>query len=175
MWFFLFFTVQSAATELTGNAETEPDTGFIELQGKQLLLHGIQIISKNATCKDNNRQWSCGEYAWEALKNKLESGPVYCTIILSPLKIEENPVKAICLLKKENLSTWLVSQGWALKSKGQDEFFSGQENLARRNNVGIWRDGFIPPDLWRARIKKELKHCNVCSTRRQSFLRKSLK
>ena len=44
MWFFLFLTVQTAATELTGNAKTEPDTGFIELQGKQLLLNGIQIV-----------------------------------------------------------------------------------------------------------------------------------
>ena len=173
--FLLLFNAQSIAVEISGIAKTFPETGLIELHGEKILLNGIQIISQNAKCQDSNGQWTCGEAAWEALKNKLDSGPVYCTIILSPLKIEENPVKAICLLKKENLSTWLVSQGWALKSKGQDEFFSGQEKLARRNNVGIWSDGFIPPDLWRSRIKKELKHCNVCSTRRQSFLRKSLK
>ena len=175
MWFFLFFTVQSAATELTGNAETEPDTGFIELQGKQLLLHGIQIISKNATCKDNNRQWSCGEYAWEALKNKLDSGLAQCTLISDLQNPEGYPKMANCLMKKENLSIWLVSRGWALTSKEQDGFLSIQENLASENNLGVWRDGFVPPDLWRTSFKKDSKHCNVCIIRRQSFLRKSLK
>ena len=56
---FLFFAVQSAAVELSGNAETIPKSGFIELQGKVLTLQGVQIIPQNATCKNSNGQWSC--------------------------------------------------------------------------------------------------------------------
>ena len=173
--FFLFIAIQSAAAELSGNAETIPERGFIELQGKELSLHGIQIIDHNATCKDSNRQWSCGKSAWEALKIKLDSGPVHCTLISDLQNTERNPEQANCLLKKENLSIWLVSRGWALTSKETEEFLSNQENLARDNNAGIWRDGFIPPDLWRTSFKKDSKHCNVCSVRRQSFLRKTPK
>ena len=172
---FLFIAVQSAAAELSGNAVTIPESGVIELQGKELSLNGVQIISQNATCKDSNGQWSCGKSAWETLKNKLDSGPVHCTLI-SDLQIpEENPEQANCLLKKENLSIWLVSRGWALTNKEPDEFLSSQENLASENNAGIWRGGFIPPDLWRTSFKKGTKHCNVCSARRQSFLRKTPK
>ena len=174
-WFFLFFNAHSAAVEISGNAETSPENGFIELHGKDILLHGIQIISINATCIDNNGQWSCGESAWEALKNKLDSGPVQCKLIPDLENTEGNPEKASCLLKKENLSIWLISRGWALTKKVPNDFFSIQENLASENYAGIWRDGFIPPDLWRASFKKDYKHCNVCSIRRQSFLRKTSK
>ena len=172
---FLFCTVQSAAAELSGNAKTIPESGFVELQGKELSLHGIQIIVHNATCKDSNGQWSCGKSAWKALKIKLDSGPVHCTLISDLQNTERNPEQANCLLKKENISIWLVSQGWALTSKEPEAFLSSQENLARENNEGIWRDGFIPPDLWRTSFKKKSKHCNVCSVRRQSFLRKTPK
>ena len=172
---FLFFTVQSAAVELSGNAETIPESGFIELQGKELSLHGIQIIVHNATCKDSNGQWSCGKSAWEALKTKLDSGPIHCTLISDLQNTERNPEQANCLMKKENLSIWLVSRGWALTNKEPDEFLSSQENLASENNAGIWRDGFTPPNLWRTSFKKGTKHCNVCSVRRQSFLRKTPK
>ena len=173
--FFLFIAIQSAAAELSGNAETIPERGVFELQGRELSLHGVQIIPQNATCKDSNGQWSCGKSAWEALKTKLDSGPVHCTLISDLQNTERNPEQANCLLKKENLSIWLVSRGWALTSKEPDEFLSSQENLASENNAGIWRDGFIPPDLWRTSFKKDSKHCNVCSVRRQSFLRKTPK
>ena len=172
---FLFIAVQSAAVELSGNAETIPESGVIELQGKELSLNGVQIISQNATCKDSKGHWNCGKSAWEALKIKLDSGPVPCTLISDLQNTERNPEQANCLLKKENLSIWLVSRGWALTSKEPDEFLSSQENLASENNVGIWRDGFTPPDFWRTSFKKGTKHCNVCSVRRQSFLRKTPK
>jgi len=172
---FLFIAVQSAAVELSGNAETIPESGVIELQGKELSLNGVQIISQNTTCKDSKGQWNCGKSAWEALKIKLDSGPVHCTLISDLQNTERTPEQANCLLKKENLSIWLVSRGWALTSKETEEFLSSQENLARENNEGIWRDGFIPPDLWRTSFKKKSKHCNVCSVRRQSFLRKTPK
>ena len=173
--FILLFAVQSPAVELSGNAETIPESGFIELQGKELLLRGVQIIPQNATCMDSHGQWSCGKLAWKAIKNKLDSGPVHCTLISNLQNTERNSEQANCLLKKENLSIWLVSRGWALINKETDEFLSSQENLASENNVGIWRDGFIPPDLWRTSFKKGTKHCNVCSFRRQSFLRKTPK
>ena len=145
------------------------------LQGKGLLLYGVQIIPQNATCKDSNGQWSCGKSAWETLEKKLDSGPVHCTLISDLQNPEGNTEQANCLLKKENLSIWLVSRGWALTNKEPDEFLSSQENLASENNAGIWRGGFIPPDLWRTSLKKVSKHCNVCSVRRQSFLRKTPK
>ena len=172
---FLFIAVQSAAAELSGNAVTIPESGVIELQGKELSLNGVQIISQNTTCKDSKGQWNCGKSAWEALKIKLDSGPVHCTLISDLQNTERNPEQANCLLKKENLSIWLVSRGWALTNKEPDEFLSSQENLASENNAGIWRGGFIPPDLWRTSFKKGTKHCNVCSVRRQSFLRKTPK
>ena len=172
---FLFIAVQSAAVELSGNAETIPESGVIELQGKELSLNGVQIISQNTTCKDSKGQWNCGKSAWEALKIKLDSGPVHCTLISDLQNTERNPEQANCLLKKENLSIWLVSRGWALTNKEPDEFLSSQENLASENNAGIWRGGFIPPDLWRTSFKKGTKHCNVCSVRRESFMRKAQK
>ena len=169
----LLFSVQSAAVELSGKAKTVPENGLIELLGKEILLHGIQIISQNAKCKGSNGEWSCGKHAWRELKNKLDSGPVYCKLFSDEQYSEKNPELAKCLLKKENLSNWLVIQGWALTNKETDEFLASQEILASENNAGIWRDGFVPPDFWRTRIINNSKNCNICSIRRQSFLRKN--
>ena len=175
LYLLLFFTVQSAAVELSGKAKTQPTSGVIELQGKELILNGIHIISQNAKCKDSNGLWYCGKSAWEALKIKLDSGPVHCTLISDLQNPEENPQKANCILKNENLSIWLLSLGWALKSNDANEFLSSKENLASKNNAGIWRNGFVPPDLWRISYKRGSIPCNVCSIRRQSFLRKTSK
>ena len=172
---FLFFTVQSAAVELSGNAKTIPENGFVKLQGIEFSLYGVQIIPQNAICKDSNEQWSCGKSAWETLKNKLDSGPIHCKLILDLQNPGGNPEQANCLLKKENLSIWLVSRGWALTNKEPDESLSNEEKHARSNNKGIWRDDFIPPDLWRTGFKIGTKNCNVCSVRRQSFMRKAQK
>ena len=168
----LLFSVQSAAVELSGKAKTVPENGFIEINGKEILLHGIQIISQNATCKGINGEWSCGKHAWKELKNTLDSGPVYCKLFSTEQNPKRNPELAKCLLKKENLSNWLVSRGWALTNKETDEFLASQESLASENNTGIWRDGFVPPDLWRISKKNNSKNCNICSIRRQSFMRK---
>ena len=168
----LFFSIQSAAVELSGKAKTVPENGFIGLHGKELLLNGIQIISQNATCKGSNGEWSCGKHAWRELKNKLDSGTVYCKLFFDKQNPERNPELAKCLLNKENLSNWLVSRGWALTNKETDEFLANQESLASENNAGIWRDGFVPPNFWRTSIKNNSKNCNICSIRRQSFLHK---
>ena len=173
LFLLLLFSVQSAAVELSGKAETVPENGLIELLGKEILLHGIQIISQNAKCKGSNGEWSCGKHAWRELKSKLDSAPVDCKLFSDEQYPERKPELAKCLLKKENLSIWLVSRGWALTNNDPDEFLSSQENLASKNNLGIWRGGFIPPDSWRTSLKKVSKHCNVCSVRRQSFLRKT--
>ena len=55
--------------------------------------------------------------------------------------------------------------------KEKNEFLASKESLASENNAGIWRDGFVPPDFWRTSIKNNSKNCNICSIRRQSFLR----
>ena len=103
LWFFLFFTVQSIAVELSGNAETIPKSGLIKLQGKELSLYGIQIIPQNATCYDRKGQWPCGESAWEKLTSKLNSGSINCTLASDFKNTEVNSEQANCLQKKENL------------------------------------------------------------------------
>ena len=171
----LFFEVQSAAFELTGRSETYPKFGLIKLQGKEILLHGVQIISQDAACKDSRGQWACGKAAWKELKNKLDNNSVNCKLISNKQNLEGNTEKANCLLNEDNLSNWLVSSGWALTNKEHNEFLSRMEKRASKNNAGIWRDGFVPPDLWRTNVKNNLKHCSVCSMRRKSFLQKFIK
>ena len=69
LFLLILYSVQSAAVELSGKAETFPENGLIELLGKEILFHGVQIIPLNATCKDSNGEWSCGKQAWRELKN----------------------------------------------------------------------------------------------------------
>ena len=122
LFILLLISVKSSAVELLGTAKTVPENGLIELLGKEILLHGIQIISLNATCKGSNGEWSCGKHAWRELKNKLNSGPLYCKLFSDEQYSERNPELAKCLLKKENLSNWLVVKDGHLQTKKRMNF-----------------------------------------------------
>ena len=170
---FLVIATQNASADLSGKAETIPERGLIRVKGQVLSLQGIQVISHDAICKDNKGHWPCGEIAWQAFGKKLALDSVHCILIINLSQGEGSAERANCLLKTESLNAWLVRQGWALTHRDPEAFLSNQESFAKKNRKGVWRDGFIPPDIWRPSVINDSKNCNVCRVRHQSFLGKT--
>ncbi len=168
---FLVLGAHFASADLSGKAETLPETGFIRVQGKVLSLQGIQVIAHDAICADKTGHWSCGETAWQVFEKKLAAEPVRCILMIELARREGVPERAKCLLKNDSLSAWLVRQGWALTGRDPDALFSSEESYARKKRVGVWRDGFIPPDVWRTDALNDSESCDVCTARHQSILR----
>ena len=157
--------------DLSGKGEILPDAGFIMVQGRVISLQGIQVITYEALCKDNKEEWACGKTAWEVLRDKLANAQIHCMIFVNLSWTEGAPENASCWINGENLNSWLVRQGWALRKKGFENHFHRQERLARNDKTGLWRGGFIPPDEWRIDKLMNSDSCGVCTLRHQSFHR----
>ena len=72
---------------------------------------------------------------------------------------------AECWIGERNLNRWLVESGWALTVSDTESVYHADERLAQRNNLGLWRGGFIPPDTWRPAGLGENAACGVCSAK----------
>jgi hypothetical protein len=60
---------------------------------------------------------------------------------------------ASCLVENENISQWMVRNGWAMSptKKGYSHRFDADEKLARDAQAGLWGGAFIAPQDWRYR------------------------
>ncbi|MCS5633885.1 MAG: thermonuclease family protein [Candidatus Marinimicrobia bacterium] len=156
---------------LSGKGEILPEAGFIRVQGRVISLQGIQVIAYEALCKDKKGEWACGKTAWEVFGEKLATAPTHCMIFVNLSWTEGAPENASCWVNGENLNSWLVRQGWALGKKGSENHFHGQEKLAKNEQAGLWRGGFIPPDEWKMDKLMIPDSCGACTLRHQSFQR----
>ena len=157
--------------DLSGKGEILPEIGFIMVQGRVISLQGIQVITYKALCKDKKEEWACGKTAWEVLRDKLANAQTHCMIFVNLFWTEGAPENASCWINGENLNSWLVRQGWALRKKGFEIHFHRQERMAKNDQTGLWRGGFIPPDEWRIDKLMNPDSCGVCTLRHQSFQR----
>ena len=168
---FLLIWTNGIYADLSGTGEILPEAGFIRVQGRVISLQGIQVIAFGALCKDKKGEWACGKTAWEVFGEKLATAPTHCMIFVNLSWTEGAPENASCWVNGENLNSWLVRQGWALGKKGSENHFHGQERLAKNEQAGLWRGGFIPPDEWKVDKFMILDSCGACTLRHQSFQR----
>ncbi|MGB8893595.1 MAG: thermonuclease family protein, partial [Pseudolabrys sp.] len=61
---------------------------------------------------------------------------------------------AICSLAGEDLSAWMVQQGWALAYVQYSSPYRKVEDNARTQQRGLWQGAFIAPWDWRHRNTK---------------------
>ena len=76
--------------------------------------------------------WPCGRLARAALRSFIHSRAIDCEIPEGAAKI---PDPATCFVGGENMSEWLVAQGWAKRS-GDD--FADVEKKAKQAKLGLW-------------------------------------
>ena len=59
-----------------------------------------------------------------------------------------------CFVEGEDVSAWMVRQGWALSFVKYSHSYDADEMAARQAPVGLWRGAFIAPWDWRHRNKE---------------------
>ncbi len=114
------------------------DGGTLETRGDLVIkLEGIDAYAADETCKDaKGRKWSCGKSAQIALTRLIRGRAVVCKV---PAASKVKSVTARCTLAGTDLSTWMVTQGWAKPAAATEPKLAKAADAARKKKIGVWR------------------------------------
>ena len=161
----------SESAKLTGKFELDASTGYLRSTGQSFQLYGIQVIDRDRQCIANERIWTCGKAAHQALLNYFEKESLVCVLLPVGNGLDADPPAAECFLGTHSVNAQLVADGWALTAADIPAPYREEALAARQNGEGIFRGGFVPPDEWRPKFSAQLEDCSVCTARHQSLIR----
>ncbi|MBD8901395.1 thermonuclease family protein [Methylobacterium bullatum] len=135
-----------AAEPITGRASVV-DGDTLDIGGTRIRLHGIDAPESGQLCQDRaGKPFRRGQAAALALADRIGSTPVSC----DPRDTDKyGRTVAVCRKSAEDLSRWLVAQGYAIAYRRYSEDYVGAEDAAKARKLGIWAGSFTAPGDWR--------------------------
>ena len=113
------------------------EAGLLPTDTVVIRLEGIDAREADETCKkENGASWPCGAKARAALIRFIRSRAVTCTL---PQGGETKDFAARCSVVGQDLSTWLVRQGWATPQKGAEPELAKALEAAKTERLGLWQ------------------------------------
>lgn len=127
-------SLPAAGQDLVGRA-TVIDGDTIEIHGQRIRLHGVDAPEGGQKSRLDGRAWRCGQDSANALASFLDAR----TIVCRPVDIDRyRRVVARCNVGGEDISAWLVRNGWALDyaqySHGE---FRLEQEAAQKAKAGV--------------------------------------
>jgi endonuclease YncB( thermonuclease family) len=99
-------------------------------------LEGIETQAADGTCATKgSTKWPCGAKARRALISLIRGRAVVCTL---PPAGESDAFTARCEVGGEDLSTWLVRQGWATPKGDAAPALGEALAAAKSDRLGLW-------------------------------------
>ncbi len=138
-----------------------------ELQGAKVALFGVSVPRATEKCAVDGKPWPCGAAATLRLNKLIKNSSLSCIPVL-----ELDSVSLVsCSASDSDLGRQLVEEGMAL-AVTDDSIYAEAESRAKKNQLGIWRGEFEPPDAWRQYSDSTLNPyldlmCSVCAARKQ--------
>ena len=133
---------------------TDGDT--IKINDQKIRLFGIDAPETKQFCKEVylsflifnfKRDYKCGEKSTNALKKKIKNKKIRCLIQDKKDRYRRNI--GICYLKKQDINSWLVKNGYAIAYRRYSKKYIIDEQYAEENKLGIWQGTFMEPEKWR--------------------------
>lgn len=113
------------------------EAGLLPTDTVLIRLEGIDAREADETCKkESGASWPCGAKARAALIRFIRSRAVTCTL---PQGGETKDFAARCSVVGQDLSTWLVRQGWATPQKGAEPELAKALDAAKTERLGLWQ------------------------------------
>lgn len=147
---FLIFGLNAEASDepaLVGTASVI-DGDTIEIHGARIRMHGIDAPESRQECmRADGTAWRCGQKAALALSDLIGRSTVRC----EPRDHDRyGRIVALCFKGTEDLSRWMIVNGWAVAYRKYSLDYVADEERAQRAKVGIWSGTFEMPWDWRA-------------------------
>jgi len=99
-------------------------------------LDGIETHDADEMCeRKGSTKWPCGAKARRALTSLIRGRAVVCTL---PPAGESEAFTARCEVGGEDLSTWLVRQGWATPKASAASALGEALAAAKSDRLGLW-------------------------------------
>ena len=122
------------------------DGDTIHLNGEKIRFTGIDTPELKQTCVKAGVSDPCGITARQILIDKIGNNTVECIV---EGQDQYKRSLAECFVNKESLSSYLVRKGYAFAYRKYSKKFISQENLAKKEKLGIWAGTFEMPWEWR--------------------------
>lgn len=120
------------------------DAGTLKSDDTIIHLAGVVAPAAGETCKDAaGTAWPCGNRAKTALRSMIRFRTVECRSVGAA---EAGGFTARCTVAGDDLSLWLVEQGWARATADADREFQDKAEAAKKAKRGLWRaaDSALP-------------------------------
>jgi endonuclease YncB( thermonuclease family) len=117
------------------------DAGTLEVRFARsktatISLEGIETHDADDMCaRKGGTKWPCGAKARRALISLIRGRAIVCTL---PPAGESDAFTARCGVGGEDLSTWLVRQGWATPKADAAPTLGEALAAAKSNRLGMW-------------------------------------
>lgn len=122
------------ARDIVSYAQVKED-GSLLVSGRKIWLYGIFIPLNDRTCRTYQLPVKCGQRALLALDFKIGSSFVSCA---KKEEREDGSIIAVCKVKGEDLSAWMLQEGWALALPEAPFEYKALEKIARHHYRGVW-------------------------------------
>ena len=158
IFFIVFFNSLALGDTISGKALVI-DGDTIKINSKKVRLFGIDAPEKKQKCKklflsiyilSFDKSYDCGIISTNKLKNKIKDNIIICK---SKGKDRYKRIIAECFKDKTNLNSWLVRNGYAVAYLKYSKKYLTAQNLAKKENRGIWQGKFEMP--WDYRKSKK--------------------
>jgi endonuclease YncB( thermonuclease family) len=125
------------------------DADTIYAGSVKIRLSGIDAPEMDQLCLDGRGQsWSCGIEA----KNQLSTFSRNRLWVCELTDVDRyGRSLGSCAIEGEDVSRWLVRNGWALAFRRYSSAYVRDEDYAREQRHGLWNGAFIAPWDWRHR------------------------
>lgn len=140
------FAVPAAADQIMGPAKAV-DSTVIEVDGKRIMLFGIDSVMRKQACTIGGKIWPCWTSAMRDLQTLLDQGPVTCEAIGEPDVYGR--LLARCSINGESLNEQLVRRGYAVARRSETTEYVAAEAAAREQKLGLWQGEFQMPEAFR--------------------------
>ena len=154
--YYFFFQQNSFALIFEGIPKVI-DGDSLEINNNKIRLIGIDAPERKQISKkpyliisflNFQTNYECGLVATNQLKKFINNRTIKCT---SENKDRYNRYLSTCYLKKIDINSWLVKNGYAVAFTRYSMIYLNEELYAKNNKIGLWQGTFEKPWEW---IKK---------------------
>ena len=150
VFFCLVLNTSVQSQELIKGKAKVIDGDTIHIGNNKIRLHGIDAPEQKQTCSFEGNEWNCGQDATFFLSNLINKKSVSCRVN----NIDQyKRLVAVCFIDNININQIMVIFGWAIAYRYYSKDFIKEEQIAKKNKIGIWRGTFEEPYIYRKKNK----------------------